>query len=172
MINAARQFWDIETDSEPPRSLATYLRLLRDSAKWKNLRGGAISLAELAGFVGRLIFASMKSMIERVSGGGARSDKAIRKLRSLKARGVETAMFHGEDDTFLSEIEDNLRVGRHGLAGLSGMHTPLLPGRTSSVRRRQEPCRAGAGRGRPSFAIEPRQGSTVRPGARSKSRRA
>jgi pimeloyl-ACP methyl ester carboxylesterase len=128
MINAARQFWDIETDSEPPRSLATYLRLLRDSAKWKNLRGGAISLADLAGFVGRLIFASMKSMIERVSGGGARSDKAIRKLRSLKARGVETAMFHGEDDTFLSEIEDNLRVGRHGLAGLSGMHTHFFPG--------------------------------------------
>ncbi len=128
MINAARQFWDIETDSEPPRSLNTYLRLLCDSAKWKSLREGAISLAEVAGFAGRLVIETVRSAYQCHVGGRDRSDEATRKLRSLTARGVEAAIFHGEDDTFLSEIEDYLRVGRHGLAGLLGMHTQFFPG--------------------------------------------
>jgi dienelactone hydrolase len=128
MINAARQFWDLETDREPPRSLDTYLRLLRDSAKWKSLRGGAISLAELAGFAGRLAWAAVKSIRERVSGAGDRSQQTIKKLRALSERGVDAAIFHGEDDTFLWEIEDNLRVGRRGFAALLGMHTHFFPG--------------------------------------------
>ncbi len=128
LINAARQFWDIETDSEPPRSLDTYLRLLRDSGKWKSLRGGAISLAELAGFAGRLAWAAIRLIYERASGVGDRSQKAVQKLRTLSERGVDAAIFHGEDDTFLSEIEDNLRVGRHGLAARLGMHTHFFPG--------------------------------------------
>ena len=83
MINAARQFWDIETDGEPPRSLNTYLRLLRDSAKWKSLREGAISLAELAGFAGRLVIETVRSAYQRHVGGRDRSDEATRKLSRL-----------------------------------------------------------------------------------------
>jgi pimeloyl-ACP methyl ester carboxylesterase len=128
MINSPRQFWDLETEKTPSRSLNTYRRLLRDSVKWKSLRRGEISLAELAGFAGRLVFESVKSIYERAAGIDARSKTAIRKLRSLKARGIEGAILHGHDDTFLSEIEDYLGAQRSGLAGLLGMHTHFFPG--------------------------------------------
>jgi len=127
LINSPRHFWDLETDKEPPRSLNTYLRRFLDFAKWSSLLRGKISLVELAQFVGRLIFLTLKSIYRWAAGAEDLSAKAIQRLRSLHTRGVQTGFFHGDDDTFLREIEDYLRVDRHQLAELLSIHTHFFP---------------------------------------------
>jgi hypothetical protein len=51
---------------------------------------------------------------------------AARRLRSLRARGVDALMIHGQDDPFLAEFEDYFAVPRHALEGLFHMRTRFI----------------------------------------------
>jgi pimeloyl-ACP methyl ester carboxylesterase len=128
MINSPRQFWQLETDEEPQRSLATYLRLTRDIAKWKGLFKGKISPGELAQFIGQMILVTVQSTYQRAAGVEDLSVRVKGMMHCLYKRGVQTGFFHGDDDTFLSEFEDYFRTNRRGLARLLKIHTHFFPG--------------------------------------------
>jgi pimeloyl-ACP methyl ester carboxylesterase len=128
MINSRRLFWDFATAKYPSRTVQRCLRLARDPARWRRVLKGEIPLSDVFQVGVQLIRGVLESGQTRKARLENRRAKAGRRLRSLKARGVEALLVQGQDDPFLVEFEDYFATPREALAGFFGMKTRYIDG--------------------------------------------
>lgn len=128
LINARRQFWELDTPADSIVGLGSLLRMARQRSRWRNLLRGHAPWATIASLPGRLLRRVIETRAARWLGRETAPEAAARKLRSLRARGVETLMVQGLDDPFLVGFEDYFATPRHRLGQLFGMTTHFAPG--------------------------------------------
>jgi pimeloyl-ACP methyl ester carboxylesterase len=113
LINPRRLFWTVEVSSRSARGFGHYLRMAHDPATWRKLMRGGVSVASVVEIPSNLIRSR---------------HSVVRRLRSLRARRVETLLIHGQHDISLFELQEYFSVPRDELGALLDMKTRFIEG--------------------------------------------
>jgi len=125
-------FWDGGVIYRPLRSPAGYLKLACDLSTWRVIFNGRVPRVVLSRAAGRLARSVGAALGRRIFGAPAPSEAslqaAVRLVRSLAGRAVDTLMIFGDDDPLLELLEEYFGVGRHGLDALLDVRICMMTG--------------------------------------------
>lgn len=130
LINPWHQFWSERTSGF--HTPAHYLKLARNPSTWRALVSGAVAgpvVRRAAGRLARGVLAAARRRIVRTEAPHAAVARigALR-LQRLAARGVDTMLIYGEDDSLLDDLEECFGASREDLAEQLFVDIRVLPG--------------------------------------------
>ena len=138
LVNARRQFWEMDAPQAPPIGRRDLYRMVRDPAMWRKL-------TDLRTLPRRSALASVRIGLRALEKLGVAPpprdggpEAAAAKLRSLAARGVDSLILQGSADTFLEEFEAYFGVPRDELPEVFGMSMAFPPGVDHLIRTRED----------------------------------
>jgi len=127
LINPWQLFWHETPAPYRVRTPASYVKLVCDPSTWRKTMRGAIPWAQVALGAGRFALGVLGGLKRRFSAAESSSEAAVRVLRSLAARGVDTLLIYGEHEPLLEELEDYFQTRRGSLAELLDLRIQRAP---------------------------------------------